>query len=432
MIRPKFILSRREQLIKLMPIEFQRSDAYDPIGRKRFGEFAAELSKLSSYRLVWKPAPPSKGSKPTLTRLQIHINIADLASIEKILSEGNLQFDTGIAENIAPKRLNYRSQLMDLQLACYEWLGTESQTSSPSEIDHKERFSLLLNNRLSGLTNRPSGGLMFQSRDVYRAIAHQACDPRYPVSNCRRWLQELPQQDSGRRVLISLWRQEFHDILLPAILDPVAWKLSHTKARDFDWPPVVPDNLYGTFDSESFTRSFAVVANSLLKNTQRTYIDFDKEGTKVTMKAAQHIPPPLNLDSRFWPLRSYIQSMRDAVFAQRWPNFIENSMLVRFNFSVLNDPTMAISSQTWDDLARIALAVRIYRAEHQGQFPKSKELLLPNLKVWPNDQFDGQPIRFDSSKQVAYSVGSSRNHVETREALKWGYAIDLHIVGQPK
>ena len=68
--------------------------------------------------------------------------------------------------------------------------------------------------------------------------------------------------------------------------------------------------------------------------------------------------------------------------------------------------------------ARAALAIELFRAEHNGERPASLEALAPAyLKQIPKDPFDGQPLRYKlrSKGYVVYSIGADGKDDDGKE-----------------
>ena len=67
-------------------------------------------------------------------------------------------------------------------------------------------------------------------------------------------------------------------------------------------------------------------------------------------------------------------------------------------------------ARTECNLAATALAIRWYQVEHNNQFPKSLDELIPKyLPAVPIDYLDGKPIRYraDGAKPMIWSVGQN-------------------------
>ena len=58
-------------------------------------------------------------------------------------------------------------------------------------------------------------------------------------------------------------------------------------------------------------------------------------------------------------------------------------------------------------LAAVALALRLYAADHAGRLPPTLAALVPDyVPAIPLDAIDGLPLRFDATRAIAWSVGA--------------------------
>jgi hypothetical protein len=69
-----------------------------------------------------------------------------------------------------------------------------------------------------------------------------------------------------------------------------------------------------------------------------------------------------------------------------------------------------IDARQYRELVAAALAVRLYRLDHNDQFPPTLDALVPAyLPAVPIDRWDGKPIRYSPDKKRLWSVGRDRD-----------------------
>ena len=241
---------------------------------------------------------------------------------------------------------------------------------------------------------------------VSRAVYTFAHHPNARIEDCERVLREYgaaPRYDSA---LSEAVKREFTKVTLPSVENPFVGfgKNRAARADEPDYWQVDPTVDRLTFSSIETAKTMANLIEIELKNNHRPYINRDSSSRKIRDEAGKNLPQTPGKDFS-GPMRR-LAWFQFIFKANQIPNYYGRLMIS----NALSDDQQELISCKWrvfHDLARLALASRIYRASHHGELPASSSDFLPLISKWPSDTFDGNPLRYDRQKEVVYSVGEN-------------------------
>ncbi len=412
LVRPRYKPASRNELLVLIPPELSVNDVTNPLEVTRFHRFVDLLALVEGGRTMIDLDPRSL----TVGRSEIAQKFCrnpELWAIDRILTEGPMQFDPVYVHRPFYKDVSYYTHLNSLYdaavYAARQLLNDHDDANALKVIGLANRLlekTEPLGDSLIAKQIMPMRSLLVDTVLEWITLHHLTLD------FCRQLLQSTPPAPTEDFALESFLKWDLKDVTVEVLRDPVLWSNTHptTDEPGIFTRRILPDPLIGSFDPIATMKK--VVGTRLIqyRNAKSIYAKYDPVVDQKAMDSLSKLPSETLLHS-FNRITYTAYSTQKALKAVSSlasdSHYIENWILSKDYFS---KPMIEyyLRQRTRQDLCRVLLAQRIYCYTHGGQYASRKELLVPILRsAWPTDLFDGKPLRYAPTKRVVYSVGQN-------------------------
>jgi hypothetical protein len=246
---------------------------------------------------------------------------------------------------------------------------------------------------------------------VMRGFQDLANESSMSAGELKQLLRLLPQAPTLDAPLIASLKFEFQSFVLPRLPDPYlgSAKPSHKNpevSRSEDSNEVAdPATGYppSNYDAMETTQLVGDLLKFELESANGSFKDRSPT-IRLILDQAEHglplAPDPELKDGwqKKWEWFKY------RYLANNTHNFFGRASVVnQFGLeSILEASDRYRNNQ---NMTRVLIASKLYRASHSGTLPPSKHEFIPILGSWPIDLFSGKPLVYNSKKQIIYSVG---------------------------
>ncbi len=402
-MQPRIHTATLAEIRSVIPAEVLAETPVDPVGVGRFRKLIS-LTKGFDYKSIIKLNDPKL--TPT-ARAQIgHLLFLErepqIKQVKSLINEGELQFP--LPKN-TPDEFESIGNIRNFVkvLAGEATYSTEHQNVARA-VEMLE-FSLLIDQRLLDSHGPIINYLIVNAlRSITTKSIVDCCSTQgFPVPAMRELLTKLPAQPKSDKQLSEAIRTDFQRYTLPTLTDPVKSIRNMTENPD----ALQSENqepIAGTYEPIETAKAMGTVVKVAMANALVPLSEFDHTATDLEIKVSKDLPAEVNTSKpdgmeKTWDKAKFRFAMNNghntlgrqiiALSFVSEPGMVEGSGKVRANVEAL----------------RIFLASKIYRSEHNGQLPASRDELGSLLGGWPTDPYNGKPMIYNAKKELAYSVG---------------------------
>jgi len=241
-----------------------------------------------------------------------------------------------------------------------------------------------------------------------RAVGDAAQDPRTSPQDCEALLKDIPPAPIIDDYLVNSLKNEFVWEKAPRIADPYKDFKETPDESQLDAEEMTSRSDLGfktSYDATETATELGKLFTAGIENAQKPLSQYKDVGHQIQLKAITGLPPIPDL-SRFKGSSRRMEKFKFKVKTYNTDNYFGRLLISE----EMSDKVLVEMSCRWRALrnaARVSLASRIYRASHGGSLPKTTSDFGPVLGVWPADPVDGQPMKYNTSREVAYSIGQN-------------------------
>lgn len=232
--------------------------------------------------------------------------------------------------------------------------------------------------------------------------------------NCRQLLATMGPSPLADNYLAVSLRTDFQEYALKFIPDPtknlkeLIWSMTDgSPGGEFGGEENKDEPISGTYDAIETAKLYAKIYSASMSNARQPFSRVDKT-----------IFDDLDKDAKTLPVKA--ESASKQGFGSTWDRWkyrfaMDNGQntlgrIIAGGNSAGNESQSAGASCGWRalrDATRIALAARLYRADHAGKLPPTSDGFLSYLGAWPQDPFNGKTMIYNPTKEVVYAVGKN-------------------------
>lgn len=417
--RPKIRTATIGEVESLLPRELLVESAPDPVAESRLLDLYAAVRHFETKDFALPELVSSRQGTPMQVVLLVgadkvwHDGRYD--KVQRVLHTGPLALPN--LQSLGPNRTIWR-QANSTEL--YSKVRLIAKGLANSEIIYQENgdrknalFCILsmieLSDRMMALNGGILSYLVAASLEMSASgmVANYARDRLTPANDCRTLLDSLSAPPDVDQLLAISFRTQLQKEILPKLPDPFREVTDNPGDQNSNRAQLEAreGSLKSNYDALATTELVGQVYAAEIGNALRPYIFYNTRAEEIQRRARNRLamPPRLEDADQF---SKRLESFKYRLATTSTDNYFGRS-IIAWDFG---DRRIINRSDLWRAMrnaVRVLLASRIYRESHGGKLPNESSELLPYLKVWPMDPYDGKPMRYNPVKGVVYSVGSN-------------------------